>query len=270
VGNPQPATQVVYDFLDALVAELAARGLDYRAVVVRQGSDVELPSITGDDLRLTDRQAILVRAGVQVTGTDDGTYSVNLTVPVGGAGGPPVTLSRGWVSADATIAGRQVRFVCTHLERGSVEPVQVAQAMELQQIVAAASLPVVVVGDFNSAADGSRTATYGMLTSAGFVDAFAEARPSVDGYTCCHDDDMRNDVVDFNRRIDLVFTRAVDAQRYAGVRDAVVVGADPALRSADGLWASDHAGVTLSLGVYAERAWMQARAAGSRRGTTSL
>lgn len=251
---------MVYDFIEILQTELAARGLAYTVVIARTGSDVELPSATGDDLRLTDRQAILVREGVEVTGFDEGTYGVNLTVPVGGEGGPPVTLSRGWVSADARIAGRDVRFVCTHLERGSVEPVQMAQGAELLQKISATPLPVVILGDFNSAADGSRTATYGVLVAGGFTDTWSLARQN-DGYTCCLPDEP-NAPADLNRRIDLVFTHEpADAQEQVFTRAnrAVVVGVDPGHRTTSGLWPSDHAGVAITLRVDATNAWLAQR-----------
>jgi endonuclease/exonuclease/phosphatase family metal-dependent hydrolase len=260
VGNPQAATEVVYDFVEILQAELVARGLDYTAVVVRTGSDVELPSLTGDDLRLTDRQAILVRSDIEVLDSAQGTYAVNLTVPVGGEGGPPVTLSRGWVSVDARVAGRAMRFVCTHLERGSVEPVQLAQGAELLQILGAAQLPVVVLGDFNSAADGSRTATYGTLVAGGLVDAWSLARQDV-GYTCCLPDEP-NAPSELNRRIDLVFIQEpgdVAEPTITRAHRATMVGADPEQRTASGLWPSDHAGVAITLAVDATRQWLASR-----------
>jgi len=258
VGNPEPATEVVYDYIELLQAELVVRGLDYDVVVVRSGSDVELPSTTGDDVRITDHQAILVRSGVEVIGSDQGTYAVNLTLPIGGEGGPPVTLSRGWVSVDVRIAGRELRFVCTHLERAAVAPVQVAQGAELLQRVAAAPVPVVLVGDFNSAADGSTTDTYGALVSGGLVDAWALASPDP-GLTCCHDDDPSNSNVELNRLIDLVFFHDPGGETITGASRAVVVGADPGHRTSSGLWPSDHAGVAVTLGVDATRAWLQSR-----------
>ncbi|HJP31686.1 MAG: hypothetical protein QF689_15035 [Candidatus Latescibacteria bacterium] len=260
LSSPEPATEVVYDFMEILQAELIARGLSYNAVVVRTGSDVELPSATGDDLRLTDRQAILVQSGVEVTGTDQGTYGVNLTLPIGGEGGPPVTLSRGWVSADASIAGRQLRFVCTHLERGSVAPVQMAQGAELLQRVTEAPVPVILLGDFNSAADGSTTDTYGTLVAGGLVDAWSQTRQDV-GYTCCLPDEPFS-ASELNRRIDLVFFHEpVGASQTTITRTsrAVVIGADPGHRTDLGLWPSDHAGVAVTLGVDATSNWMAAR-----------
>ena len=68
------ATYTVYDFLEILMNALAARGLDYRVAGEVTNADVEAPmfvSAEGDlaDLRLTDRDVILVRGDVDaITG----------------------------------------------------------------------------------------------------------------------------------------------------------------------------------------------------------
>src|SRR5215211_5777402 len=64
IGLPN-ATEVDYDFLATLVADLATRGIRYDIVGVQQQSDVEAPAFTGnpfagaagsaEDVRLTDR-----------------------------------------------------------------------------------------------------------------------------------------------------------------------------------------------------------------------
>src|ERR1051326_8054872 len=66
LGGDNPATNVVFDYLQMLVDDLAARGLHYAVASSIDEFDVELPSLnlqtgTIDDLRLTDRDAILVR-----------------------------------------------------------------------------------------------------------------------------------------------------------------------------------------------------------------
>ena len=62
IGRPD-ASEVDYDFLATLVADLAARGTRYEIVRVQQESDVEAPAFTGvppaitgpQDVRLTMR-----------------------------------------------------------------------------------------------------------------------------------------------------------------------------------------------------------------------
>src|ERR671922_284362 len=47
----------------------------------------------------------------------------------------------------------------------------------------ATKLPVIAVGDYNSAADGSSTATYALLTDAGLADAWTKLRSPDPGFT---------------------------------------------------------------------------------------
>lgn len=254
-GNPELATEVATDFLYLLLEELDARGTSYREVSTVIGTDVEMPNADGQDIRLTDRDAILGRADVSVRSVQSGNYDINLTVPIGGEGGTPITLRRGWASADVVADDVTFRFVSTHLERGgAAEPVQLAQAAQLVEIAASSPHPVVLLGDFNSAADGSTTATYGMLMEAGFRDAWKEAGgEEAAGFTCCHDDDLLNASVSFNRRIDLILFGGPGSEAITAVETASVVGTDPANRTASDLWPSDHAGVVSTLRVNAQK-----------------
>jgi hypothetical protein len=231
-----PATEVVYDFLEILLAELEARGLSYRAVTVRENIDVEAFTIPGfRDVRLTDRDAILARSDVKVEATDGGTFQAAISVPLGGAGGPTVNVVRGWSSAVVKIQGVELVFANTHLEPFS-PIVQGFQAAELYGIFAGESRPVVLVGDFNSAPGES---TYALFTGGGYVDAFGALHPGVDGFTCCQLEDLLNPTSVLDERVDHVFLGGA-----LSPKEAVIVGADPADRTEFGLWPSDHAGVT--------------------------
>lgn len=238
-GNPTPAREVAFDYLSLLLSELKARGLAYRTVATCTGVDAELPSATGDDIRMTDRNAILARADVEISNAQARNFSVNLTVHVGGPKGLPLTILRGWASADATVSGRKFRFVNTHLERDAFPVIQMAQTDELLKTLDSVTFPVVLVGDFNSAADGSVTATYENLIGAGFTDVWGRRRA---GFTCCQDSDLLNPTSRRNRRIDLILVRGGLA-----VTTARIVGGDPADRTPSGLWPSDHAGVVARL-----------------------
>jgi len=245
VGGTTPASEVVYDFLQILLDELAARGLQYEVVVSLTEMDVELPSATGDDVRLTDRDVILVRADakaadLQVLATDAGHFETLLELPVGGEGGPTVALTRGWTSADVRLRGRQFRFVNTHLE--DFAPVQEAQALELLAGPLSTDLPVILVGDLNSDAAGDGTATYAMMLEEGFVDAWTEFAPAEPGLTWGHDGDLLNPLPTLTQRLDLIL--------YHGEFEVVaadVVGDEPDDRTDSGLWPSDHAGVAARL-----------------------
>lgn len=250
-GNPVQASDVVVDFLPTLLAALDARGADYRVAAVLPNTDVELPSATGQDLRLVDHEVILARGDVEISEVQTAHFGVNLTVPVGGA--VPVTILRGWAAVRAVVDGRPYRFVSTHLEPApipAIVPVQVAQAQELIARFTGETLPLLFVGDFNSAADGSTTPTYGLLIDAGFADAWSLGRPRTAGLTCCHASDLRNAESELDERIDLILVRdGFDHPRVriTGGVHADIVGEEQADRTPSGLWPSDHAGVAAIL-----------------------
>jgi endonuclease/exonuclease/phosphatase family metal-dependent hydrolase len=161
-----------------------------------------------------------------------------------------VTVERGWVSVDAKVRGKTFRFINTHLEPIDIAPqaqaaIQLAQATELLQGPANTSLPVVLVGDFNSPADGSGTDTYEVLVGAGFEDTWSQTHPGDPGYTWGHDADLQNEDVNLTQRLDLVLFRG-DLRALS----ADIVGEDPADRTPSGLWPSDHAGVVATLGIH--------------------
>jgi len=249
-----PATDVAFDFLTLLLDALAERGLTYDAVVVQQEADLEAPTLIGFDVRLTMRDVILAKAvgsgELTLTNPQSANYTSNLTLPIAG-GLTSVTSTRGWTSIDVTAKHRQFRFVNTHLEAFS-NFYRTAQAFELLSgPVTTTSLPVVLVGDLNSAPDDpvfsepgsplNNTNPYDILTASGFVDTWALLHPQDPGVTCCNEPDLLNPIPTLFQRIDHVLMHGGTAYR------SKVIGVDPANRTADGLWPSDHAGVTAAL-----------------------
>lgn len=255
VGGTRPATAVALDFLAVLQAELAARGLCYNVAAVVTLSDIEMPMIVAtsptlkfSDIRYTDRDVILARCDVPTSDPRSGVYTARLTLNVGGF---PVTVLRGWTSVLATVGGVTYRFANTHLEVNAFPVIQLAQARELIAVLAGETHPVVLVGDFNSAADGSQTATYGVLLSeGGFVDAWSEAHPRDPGYTSGLPANLIGPP-ELETRIDLVLVRYdFNASPNAGIVGGVhadVIGEELDDRTATGLWPSDHAGVVVTL-----------------------
>lgn len=245
------ADSVAFDFLAILQDSLAARGLSYDVAASVENADVELPAATdpGDpgaliDVRLTDRDVILARSDVRTEGAVTATYDAVLPLPV--AGGLTIPFVRGYAQIEAEVGGASFVFANTHLEVGSspeAAAVQEAQAQALIDALAEEGGPVVLVGDFNSAADGSSTGSYALLTDT-YADAFAQAGAGT-GFTCCHQPDLQNETpfTAGEERIDLVL--------YRGAADALsaeVVGEEPGDR-AGGLWPSDHAGVVAQLRI---------------------
>jgi hypothetical protein len=179
-GGTRPAETPHIDVLPVLLGELEARGLHYREVARVRNAEVEVPLLTSalpsyDDVRVTDFDVILARADVDVSQTHAGHYQERRKVSRPGYA--PVELPRGWVSVAATVEGRTYRFVSTYLEPAPDEAglrVQLAQAEELIGSLRRESLPVVLVGDFNTPANLGLVGapTYRELLLAGYVDVW--------------------------------------------------------------------------------------------------
>lgn len=230
-----PATTVALDYAKELRRALAARKLHYRFVGISNGTDAELPA--GDppveDIRITVRDGLLVRVGkkIRIRRVRTGLYPTTTSL-FGGF----VTAKRGWVLADATVGGRPVRVITTHLESFN-DASQVAQGQELAAGPALTKLPTILLGDLNSRADGTGTPTHANLLAAGFTDAWPEVHPRDVGLTCCHGEDLRELGGPFYSRIDYVLLRNGPTAVAAGI-----LGRAPSERLG-GLWPSDHAGV---------------------------
>jgi endonuclease/exonuclease/phosphatase family metal-dependent hydrolase len=241
-GSATPAETVAYDFLRDLLDALARRSLLYTEAVTATHTDVEA---TGDfagapmDVRFTDRDSILVKVGspLRLTGTDQATFIAALVVPTDVVG--TLKIPRGWIAVDATLDGRALRIVDTHLEAAAA-PIRDAQAAELLAGPGTSS-PLVLAGDFNFA-PGSLP--YDTFDAAGLVDQWTVARPDDPGPTCCQAGDLRNASSQLDERIDLVWTRG-----GLGASAAGRLGADPSTRTGSGLWPSDHAGVEVTLAL---------------------
>lgn len=259
VGNPQSAETVVLDYLQILLDALSARGLSYAVAAVSTNFDFEVPMVTAgglDDIRLTDFDVVLARSDVPINDAGNQNFTVNLPINLGGVA---ILIRRGWAWADVTVEGRDYRFVTTHLEPATpppgdvvpqLEQIQLAQLGDLLGFVGGTSDAVILVGDFNSAADGSTTASYAQLLEAGFVDSWTVGRPRGDGFTANQDPDLLNADSQLFQRIDFVFYRdefTAERGKIRGAVQAKVVGADPADKTPSGLWPSDHAGVSVTL-----------------------
>ena len=250
-GSPTPALHVELDYLDLLLKELDQRGLHYAPITITKEADAEIPGYTApgvlQDIRLTDQDVILARTDVsssklQLSNKKTGNYATYASLPIGNTG-QSIKLLHGWGSVDVTLRGQTFRFINTHLEpEGPFNAIQVAQGNELLSGPAKTPLPVILVGDFNSRADGTGTPTYNNLIGAGFKDAWSTTHPGELGNTWSHDADLLNTTVNLTRRLDLVLYR-----NNLCALDADVVGDELSDRTPSGLWPSDHAGVVATL-----------------------
>jgi endonuclease/exonuclease/phosphatase family metal-dependent hydrolase len=247
LGNLTPnATDVAYDFLTTLLAELESVGLDYVVGAVIENTDVEVPRFDGihpdgyplfTDVRLTDYDVVLVRADVPWGSPAAANYSVSLPAPAG------IDVLRGWTAVDATVGGVSYRFVNTHLE-AEAEIVRYYQAAELMTILASETRPVVLVGDLNTGpgrpTDQGGQATYDFILGFGFTDAWDARRPDVQsGFSCCHAGDLSNRVPALSQRIDHVLVRG-----GSGIlTNTWLTGNTTGDFSRWGVWPSDHAGM---------------------------
>lgn len=241
------ALDVHVDLLDTFLSELAARGLTYEVAAETITTDVELPAdVDGQhvDVRLTDRDVLLVHSSGEASDPRSGTFETALTIPMDDT---EVSIERGYCSVDVGVDDADVTVATTHLESTFVYPRQ-QQARELLDRLPP-DRPVVLAGDFNSGPDSTAHA-YELLMGS-FDDAYSTLHPESDGYTCCQAADLRNDSSRHSRRIDAVLYRG-------GLRPVAVerVGADPADRvridvagEARRLWPSDHAGVVATFEV---------------------
>ncbi|HJU88415.1 MAG TPA: endonuclease/exonuclease/phosphatase family protein [Gemmatimonadaceae bacterium] len=233
--------ELLLDYLEILLNELSALGAEYQVASICQAADAELPTRDGSALRLSVRNVLLARKGMHVSHATASCFGENLSAIAGGKGGVPITVLRGWASADVDIGERSLRIVNTHFETQPNPRIQRAQCDELIRILEPIGTPLVVMGDLNSDALGGDTPTYRTLVSSGFTDAWRSVRED-DGCTCCHSSDLRDPHTKLTKRIDHVLVRG-DLE----VLDADVVGATS--KTETGLWASDHAGVLVELRV---------------------
>ncbi|HVG59033.1 MAG TPA: endonuclease/exonuclease/phosphatase family protein, partial [Hyalangium sp.] len=230
-----------YDFLGLLQQELRKHGLDYRIAARVKNADAELPAALGSDpndltdVRLTDYDVILARGDVQTTEVVERNYENNAQV---GVGGSSVTFLRGFTKVDAEVNGAKFTFVNSHVE--GIMPANEQQTHELMGLLQGYGRPLILVGDLNTG-PGSSTPGYGIISDAGFTDAWKEVG-SGDGFTCCFSDKLQDtDNSRLDERIDLVFYTGEGIEPVS----AEVVGDELGDRTSSGLWPSDHAGTVV-------------------------
>jgi endonuclease/exonuclease/phosphatase family metal-dependent hydrolase len=238
------------DFLDILVKAIHQAGASYEVAAVSENFDVPLPAILEDRdvgiVTLTDRDAILVKSKnsrIAVSNPKSGRYQYSVGPP-----DFPFPLTRGWASIDVAIGGKSFRFVTSHLEDVSVDPMSLTPLQEAQaaEMVAIGTddgrTPAVFAGDFNT--DGfTKWDTYKLLTGdLGLTDAWTTAWPRLPGLTWGNSPDLLNRFPRFTQRLDLVL--------FTGpmlVKSAAVIGGTVLDRQWARMWPSDHAGLLVTL-----------------------
>jgi endonuclease/exonuclease/phosphatase family metal-dependent hydrolase len=234
--------QLLWDCTAELLAALEAVGEPYDVVVTQRTFHGTGEMDNGGatvSFELEGRNAILRRRGspVRVESTDARMYGTALAVRL--MGSLEITIDRGWCSAACTVDGVPggFTFVDTHTEAYD------AGFRDRQRTELVRGLPrdepLVVVGDFNATPDrvGMPADMVDAWRAAGNPDGGPEAA------TCCQVGDLTNPESVLADRIDYIWVRGVT------VEECVRIGADPADRTEDGLWPSDHAGVVATLAL---------------------
>jgi endonuclease/exonuclease/phosphatase family metal-dependent hydrolase len=275
VPIPPSATKVRYDYLKQLLKRLNKDGPKYHKVVVKPEFDFEIQANTdgnedtsapgcpfGSELnaRLTMRDAIIARNGVQTSDPRKGTFDTLLQVRPSGV---EVDVTRGWTRATAKVPGAgKFTFVNTHLEafdsaktgnhtnkgndvgRGRVRQ---AQAKELFAAGGPATGKLVVlVGDLNSDKKTEVQVGDALAYKALLNNGFKE-RSTDDPLSCCLESSLLTangggKVSDFDHQVDHVMTNAPEKVSLFG---SSVTGRNPV----NGFWDSDHAGLFSTLGL---------------------
>ncbi len=235
---------ILADQLDLLMNALAARHLKYKVVAHQNLTDITAPLGDGSYLRFLDRNVILARTDLKqsemaLSNVRSGIYQATIT-PVPGF---PEELN-GWISVDAKIRGKSLRFFGTHLEAplNQSDSTQVLQGWELIDIMGQSKIPVILAGDLNSDASGlgigpDQTPTAAMIVEAGYADAWHTLHPEELGLTwpLYLEDIFAGPSIPFER-IDLIFSRNLE------ILDVAVVGNITP-------FPSDHAGVVATLRI---------------------
>ena len=261
------ATVTDYDFLQMLLDELNASGVEYVPVSIAARADVEAPSFTGSpfdgtigadarDVRLTMRDVVLMHVEDGLTALDEGqaVFDVNLEVALLGN---TISFDRGYQWVDVRAGAQRFRFVNSHFEAFSSD-IAYAQAAQLLEEATAEDTTTVFVCDCNSDPLNisikpqdtlPHKAAYELITGPGdFTDEWLKWAPAAEGWTSGLSETVDDATgKDFDHRIDMVFARTAAGEALA-VDRGQVTGTDVSTKDpTTGLWPSDHGGVVLRL-----------------------
>ena len=240
-GPTTPATQVVYDSTKELLKALKAAGTPYKEAAGRDWFDFEAPTALGYDVRITQRDVILVRKGskMKVNKTFRGGFSKVFNVPtqVGLA-----QQKRGWVGIDGTLAKHKFRFVTTHLEAydPATADAQMKELVKSSGPLGSKKRQSILVGDFNSAPGKNANDRGTSRDASAYYSAIEKGfrNPLPRRKTCCFAEDLRSTAEPLETWIDHILVRP----RVKVVKSGIV-----GTKQVGGLYPSDHAGITATL-----------------------
>ena len=241
-GSATPAQQVIYDSTEELLKALRAAGAPYREAAGRDWFDFEAPTALNYDVRITQRDVILVRnkSKVKIKKTFRGGFKDFLTVPTQAGAAAE---KRGWVGLDGTLAKHKFRFVTTHLEAYSADMAdnQMKELLKSGGPLASKKTQSILVGDFNSAPERATPTTAApAATASAYYSAIDKGfrNPLPKRNTCCFAEDLHSTADKLETWIDHVLVRPKIKVVKSGIIGTKQVG---------GLYPSDHAGITATL-----------------------
>lgn len=184
------------------------------------------------DMSLSGGCAVLRRRGSVATVVAESTTTFDATMQLPALPQVDIAVTRGWSRVDLDVDGRPLTFVTTHTEAYDDD---IRDTQREQMVATLGDGPTVVVGDFNAIPE-----------DVGMPEAYADAwlaagNDPAGGLTWGQAPDLSNPDDTSSHRIDYVFVRGAE------VSECAVIGFDPADRTADGVWPSDHAGVAAEI-----------------------
>jgi hypothetical protein len=234
------------NFEDIFMDAIDSMGLDYRVAGKVQNVEAFIP--LGDDnyVSLIDFDAVLARGDVETSNEEAWHYSASFNT------GAPlfVQIIRGYIAVDAKVGNKKYRFVNTHLEP-FVQVVKVGQAMELMGRLAGETLPIILVGDLNTAAPNDEVYDY-IVNGNDYVDSWTRNKVQGNklGNTSGYESTLDDPYDTLEKRIDFIMVKShIWAGDYQDIGPVIafVVGDQRKDMTPSGLWPSDHAGVIARL-----------------------
>jgi endonuclease/exonuclease/phosphatase family metal-dependent hydrolase len=238
----------VHDFAGDLITAIEQQSqTTYQSLALTSFSILFPYAIDGETVlaKAIEREVLLFKEGITCTAIDEGKIFDTARIPVSVLGFS-ITYTRGVLAATCDLPGGQsISVYTTHLESDSVPEIQEDQAAELiEYINATASDPTLLLGDFNVFESGGEMATYSLITTDGFDDAFrtVNADPvEQPGYTCCQQEDFSNATSEVNRRFDYIFSRGnTISPTSSGLFCDTLIDR---MEGEGTMWPTDHSGV---------------------------
>lgn len=237
-----------YDFLKLLLNELDQNGTPYEAVAQNPFASAALPVSEDKLLRFTQRNVIIAPAErdedtFTVTNPVSRVYAARIPLMILGR---PFEITRGYATIDAWFHGSWVRFATTQPEAFSVD-VRKLQAAELASALSTSPYDAIIAGDINSERDFTAD-SFQILVGAGYIDAWLETMPGLEGSTASFGDDLVGPPSELDHTVDYVL-RTSDGSLDGVDGSGEVVGEEMDDQTTTGWWPSDHAGVVVSIGI---------------------